>query len=231
MARTETLTNLMARIRELGELRTVYVSEAALILEINSSIAELYDMLVAANQDYYESTQSINVVSGTASYALDATFYKSIGVDVLLADGTYRSLRKYNRSERTQHEYTNAANREDTMYRIRGANMVFIPTPTWTVTAGIRHYYVPAPTKLTTGSDTVDGISGWEDWVIYDCCEKFVGGKEEGDASTYARLKQRLEYRIKTMAKHRDQENPDRIRDINREDFVRVYPRYGRSVP
>lgn len=229
MARTETLANMRTRIRNLSGVRSVSFSDANLLFEINNSIAELYDKLVAANADYYESTNDFNIVSGTDSYALPSDFYKAVGVSVKRNDGTYFPMKKYNRSDR--HEWSlyryRANAREYVEYRIRGSNIIFNPTPNWTETAGVRMYYIPAPTKLVNDGDTFDGISGWEDWVVYDCCVKLVGGYEEGDASYFEKMLARLDQRIDEMAQTRDYAEPDTMRDINAEDSERLWPKYG----
>lgn len=227
MARTKTLTQIRDRIRSLGEIRSIYVSDDQLREEINQSIAELYDKLVASSQDYYEDEQLINVVAGTASYALPSDYYKTIGVDVKRSDNSYQSLRKYNISERNNYDIygTAGVNREWSLYRVRGGNLTIIPEPNWTEVEGIKHIYIPTPPSLTNADDTFDGIAGWEDWVVYDCCVKIIGGKEEGDASQFERLLGKLNSRIENMATHRDVGNPDSIRDTDVEDRQRMWPR------
>jgi hypothetical protein len=208
-------------------VREVYVTDAALTEEINQSIAELYDKLVAASPDYFESSQSVDIVDGTASYALPADYYKTLGVDVLRSDNTYIALKKYNLAERNFYDNAGGVQREFTVYRIRGSNIVLVPTPNWSETSGLRHLYIPAPSRLSNDSDTFDGIAGWEDWVVYDVCIKIIGGKEEGDASQFERLLAKLDARITQMARSRDVGEPDSIRDVDAEDAERVWPKYA----
>lgn len=232
MARTETLANMRTRIRSLSGVRPVSFSDANLLFEINNSIAELYDKLVAADADYYESTHDYNIVADTASYALPSDFYKVVGVSVLRNSGEYVPIRKYNRSDRHKYSlYKYKANAREYMeYRVRGSNIIFNPTPNWTDTAGVRLFYIPAPVKFATdddGSGTFDGIAGWEDWVVFDCCIKLVGGYEEGDASYFEKMLMRLNQRIDTLAKTRDYSEPDTMRDLDEEDSERLWPHNG----
>jgi len=227
MARNVTLSGLRDRIYELGELREAYVSKTALREEINQSIAELYDLVVQADQGYYESTDTITVVSGTASYSLPTDYYKTIGVDVQRSDGsTWINLRRYNHTERNKYSnYGGGINREWTEYRVRGGNIVFTPSPTWSGSA--RHFYIPTPTKLTDDGDTFDGVAGWDDYVVYDCLVKFVGGKEEGDAAVWQSLFDKAQNRIEQMSRTRDFGEPSTIRDLDEEEAERLWPRLG----
>lgn len=229
MARTVTLATLKERIRNLGELREIYVSDEVLTEEINSSLAELHDKLVAATPDYYESTYNVNIVADTASYALPEDFYKLQAVDVLRSDGDYSALKKYNLAERNFDNQSGPASREWTRYRVRGGYIVFAPTPSWTETNGVRLLYTPTPPRLSNDSDTVDDIANWSDWVVYDVIIKLVGGKEESDASQFERLLAKLNDRIEQMANTRDVGEPDSIRDLDEEDAQRIWPRYAPS--
>lgn len=205
----------------------MYVSDASLDEEINQSLAELYDKLVGASPDYFESTQSIDVVADTASYALPDDYYKTLALDILRSDSTYGALTKYNLAERNYDNlYPGATSREWTRYRVRGSYLVLVPTPNWSETAGLRHLYIPAPSRLSNASDTFDGIAGWEDYIIYDVCIKLMA-KEESDASQYERLLAKINARIDEMAQSRDVGEPDTIRNLDDEASERLWPRYA----
>lgn len=243
MARNVTLYTLRERIRELGEIREAYVTNLALDREIESSRLELFDKLVSsASDDYFESTQNVSVTSGTNEYALPSDYYKTIAVDVMRTDGSYVNIERYNKGERNKYSINtiSTVHRECSMYRIRGDNLTIIPTPNWTETNGIMHLYVAAPATIlyangaakdeTNAKTTnIDGVSGWDDWIVFDCLIKFVGGKEEGDASQWEGLLAKLNNRIEEM-KYRDRGEPDSIRDIEEERYERLVPRYGSSV-
>lgn len=223
MARNATLKEIKDRVYELGELRPVYVSEIALREEINQSLADLCAQIVQTDQGYYEKTDVVTVVSGTDSYALPADYFKTLGVDVLQGDGsTYVNLRKYNYADRNM--FSTGDGVERTNYRIRGNFLSLIPTPSWDGT--VRHLYAPTAPKLVGDGDTFDGIAGMEDFVVYDCLCKFIGGKEESDASVWMDLRERARQRVLSALKHRDRAEPDRIRDVDQEE-ARVWPRRG----
>ena len=122
--------------------------------------------------------------------------------------------------------YSQAGSREWTQYRVRGNNIVFTPEPSWADTSGIRLLYVPVPDELSIDSDTMDGVSGWEDWIVYKCLIKFIGGKEEGDPAIWMQLLSSTEGRIDELLM-RDRANPDTIRDIDEEESERLWPQFG----
>lgn len=184
--------------------------------------------MAAGSDDYYESSNNIDIVAGTSSYALPSDFLKLIGMDVKRSNGEYFSMHRYSKAERNTYSYYRiaAVSREWTQYRIRGNNVVLIPEPNWTETAGVRMLYVPVPDDLSDDSDTLDGVAGWEDWIVYKCLIKFIGGKEEGDPSVWLQLINQLDQRIEDMLM-RDRANSDKIRNIEEEESERLWPRFG----
>ena len=197
---------------------------------------ELYEKLVSAgSDDYFESTDSINIVSGTASYALPSDYLKTIAVDIKVDGGDYVNMPRYTMGERNMFSRYNLGTGDSELqhYRIRGSNMVIIPTPQYAETAGIVHRYVAVPATLTDvtpgTTDVLDGIAGWEDFIVYKCLIKFIGGKEEGDPSVWMQLLQQMEDRISRM-KTRDRNEPGRVRNMEDEWSQRFYPRYGKTI-
>lgn len=243
MARNTTLKTLRLRIRELGEIRESYVTNIALDREIESSRLELVDKLVSSGSNDYEySTANANITSGTNTVALPSDFYKLLGVDVLRSDGSYSNLQRYNWGERNRYNSNSlaAVSREFIRYRINGSSIHLAPTPQYTETNGLLIHYVPVPTSVLysngvaqtdaqAANTNIDGIFGWEDWIVYDCLIKFIGGKEEGDSSEWQGLLAKLNNRIEEMIS-RDRGDPDSIRntDDELEDAIRY--RYGTSV-
>lgn len=223
MARTITLANLITDIRAATDTRSARWPDATLTRFINESIAELYDLIVSACHDHYLSSQTISVVSGTDSYSLTssiATFYKAHGVDVLKTDGTYKRMDPFIWEER--HLYNDVdTDREQARYRLMGSNLIIVPKPAWSGT--IKVWYIPAPTALATGTDTFDGVAGWEQYVITDCAIK-VGLADEEDVRMHKAQKDELRSRILHMAQTRDRSNPDKVRDVRRERLADVRP-------
>lgn len=171
MARSYTVTLLIARVRYAADIVSVTTRhpDADLIIYLDQSYSWLYNRL-ASVLGYYESTQSITSVAGTATYAVDATYYKTIGVDYKLNSDTWVPLKKIHASERNDYPVTGP---RALAYRIVGSNVTLYPAPD-AASQTYRHLYVPMPAKLTTGSDTVDGIAGWEEAVVLHAAIKVL---------------------------------------------------------
>lgn len=213
MARTRTLTQLRSEIRDRGDLRSVRHTDDMLTRNVNQSIAELYDLLVSVSPDYFLSSDDISVSSGTANYALVSDFYKCVGVDVQ-DSSNWHSLRRFNFAERNQMQQGGGVEKTGTRYRVMGSNLRLRPTPNWTGT--VRLWYIPAPSVLSEDTDTFDGVSGWEEYVIVDCILK-AKVRDEEDIQEVMAQKQILVGRIQELAAERDVSEPDRIRDVESE--------------
>lgn len=209
MARTRNLLQLRTDIRNRGDLLSSRHPDAELTRNINQSISELYRLLVSCNPDYYIDSDDITIVSGTADYALDSAYYKTVGMDLL--DGSiYYPMERFNFSERNRNQ-GNTTVKYSTMYRVMGSNVKFIPTPTWAGT--VRHWFIPLLTDLTEDADTFDGIAGWEEYIVLDCLIK-AKIKDECDITETAALKGALIKEIKDNAATRDKGEPNRVRDV-----------------
>jgi hypothetical protein len=231
MSRTKTTGELITRIRDLGEIRATYVTNATIVNEIDQSRLELLGKLVDVGAcDYFEEAQDINLVADTSSYNLATDYFSTLGVDILLEDGDYYTIQRYNMADRNLEDDSESYRREEYRYRIRGDQIVLAPTPDYSQTNGIRVYYVAVPSALNTQltNETIDGFWGWEDYIVYDCLVKFIGGKEEGDASVWQQLLAKTDARIDALKGRRDSAGPDTI--VNVDFKSSTYPKLGKSV-
>lgn len=211
MARTRTLTNLLSDVRLRADMvNSTFVSDSELTEYINQSIAALFGILVGARgQDYYENSTTITTTAGTTTYSLPSDFWQLIQVEADLG-GIKRPIKPFMRKE-------HAAWSEQA---VPGGY-------TFTV------YYTPAPTRLSSGTDTFDGIAGWEEWVVLDAAIKCMA-KEESDVSILAAQKVAIEKQIEQLAGDRDAGWPERIVDVSRDhfvDFTLGAPRYRLKGP
>jgi hypothetical protein len=201
-----------------------------MIDEINQSRLELLEKLVnVGSADYFETTQSINVVSGNSDYSVASNYFTTLGVDLKLTNGEYIPLERYNLQDRHLLSNSVTHDREHTRYRIRGENLTLSPTPSWSETNGIKHIYVAVPSDLsyTNTSETCDGFWGWEDYIVYDVLVKLIGGKEEGDATEWMQLLGKANQRIEDTAGKRDRANADTIANVDYEYRARMRRPYG----
>jgi len=218
MARNRTLAELQQEVYELADVDLAYIDEPQMTRMINASLAELYDLVVASNKDHYAESANISVVSGTDSYTLAADHYRLVGVDVY--DGaTWHLMKRFNLHERNQLQDSEASD-VNTSYRVVGGALKLRPTPTWSGT--VRVWYIPAPPQLSLDTDTWDGISGWEQYVVIDCCLK-LGRKQKEDVTELVAEKTALAGRIRGLSADMDDNEPDRVRDVYLEE-AGTYP-------
>ena len=192
-----------------------FISDSELNNFINMSYAELYDLLVSRFEDYFTITSTETVTAGNNSFAVPSDFYKLRGVDRQIGGSSdFYALLKFNFSERNwRNRRLNRTlfGQSNINYRLVGNNVELIPEDHAAGTYKL--WYVPTFTALSSDSDTVDGVNGWEEFIIVDACIKCLE-KEESSTNTFERQKAKLERRIEEMASLRDIDQPERITDV-----------------
>lgn len=218
MARTRTLTNLIADVRACSDTENdTHVTDAQITEFLNQAIAELYDLLVdARGHEYYITTGTISLVAGTEKYNLPSDFYQMLHVEIAIGNWNYDVL-PYSIHERTKYNQLVAATTYPGLYRVMGSQISFLPVPRAAFTVTI--YYVPFPTRLSAGSDTFDGIAGWEEYAVWRAAA-YVLAKEESDPSFALQMLANLKDRIQRMADKRSSAGNERVRDT----LVYTYP-------
>lgn len=201
-----------------------FISDAEWNSYIASSYKELYDLLISAyGNDYSVATPVTITTDGTSdTYALpDGTlysgaqaFYKLLGADLQTQGGQiWQTLKPFNFAERNRYapQGVNSLYRNSAIkYRLTGSNIWFTPLPQ--AGLAVRLWYIPEPATLTNDTDTFDGISGYEEYVIIDSAIKALQ-KEESDVSVLMAQKQAMLARIQAMAENRDAGSPATVSD------------------
>ena len=222
MARTFTVTELEARIRRRSDTENdPFFSSAEIIDFIDSAYCKLYDLIVSRYQNYYLSSQSVTAVAGQADYALPSDFYKSVGVDQFDGGQTY-TLQPFSFNERNNTPVQNGFN-SVFRYHLRQGNLTLIPTPNGTQSFTL--WYVPAPVKVTSGAQVLDGFAGWEEYVLMDACVA-VRKKQDLDASGFEGERMMAEKRVLEMAQERDAGFPKKVTDVALLNVDRALLRY-----
>lgn len=222
MARTTTLAQIRTRcLQRADHENDNYITTVEANDMINQSLTGLYDMLVAASEDYFVSPTpfQISIASGVSAYALATDFYKIRGVDLQLlgnGSGSWITIRRFNFNERNRYNYQpipwNVLGVSQIRYHLTGSKIQFIPFPT-TQTGVIRIWYVPACPLLVSDSDTYDGVNGWDEWVVADVAQK-IKTKEESDTTVLDATLAKLTARVLKMCANRDVDRPPRTVDI-----------------
>lgn len=216
---TVTLSQLRTQTRQRADMEnTQFVSDSELNDYLNASAAELNDLLIGTYEDYRLSTYSISVVAGTASYNLPSDFYKLRGVDLVLDNvGNAVTLKPFNFGERNAYMFTptwNVVGLAYLRYHIKDDQIMFVPVPNNAST--VKLWYIPCITRMSSDSDTLDGVNGYEEYVIIDAAIK-MKIKEESDISELLAQKQAMKMRIEAMAAGRDAGMPEKVSDVTKQ--------------
>lgn len=220
MSTTMTLAALRTAVRQRADMEnSQFVTDAELTSYINQSYFELYDLLVQKYGDnYYVATPSTFVTDGVSlQYNLPADFYKLLGVDLALSTSSdsYVTLKPFNFTERNRYNAPNTQSLygvTNLRYRVNGSKLMLTPLPTSGQT--IQVWYVPTMTQLAADADTMDGVSGWSEYVIVDAAIKCLQ-KEESDCAVLMAQKQALISRIENAAENRDAGSPATVADTS----------------
>jgi hypothetical protein len=214
-----TLLQLRTQSRQRADMETSdFITDSELNNYINSSIAELHDLLVSAyGSDYFLSDYSFNTVSGTADYALPSTFYKLKGVDVRINNSSWCSVRPFNFNERNRDQDVSwgMSLGPSVRYRLMGSNIKFSPIPD--AAYQTRLWYVPKATTLVADGDSFDDLNQYAEYVIVDAAIKMLQ-KEEKDVNVLMAQKMALKKRLEQMSENRDVGQPASISDIYAEN-------------
>lgn len=206
--RARLIDDLVADVQDRMSLSSgdQYFTPERLAEYLNQSYARLIGLLVQSNAHDYFLKAAPDITTTTATlYNLPSDFWRMANVSVTYG-GFKRTIQPFMPKER----------------------------PRWSETAvpsglTISCRYVPAPPRLTLGANqSVDGVAGWEEWMVLDACEK-CASKEESDALEFARQKAAVEKQINEMAGDRDAAWPERVTDVyeRREyGFTLGVPRY-----
>lgn len=170
-----------------------FVTTAELDQLINTSYAELYGLLIRHSLHRTETVYSITA-TGAASYALPTDIFAVLGVFRVDGTATKSYMARHDHRKRPDTGVTGTA----LTYRVIGSSIEFIPVP---ASGTYEVVYVPTPTTLADDADTLDGVLGWEEYVVVDCAIKILQ-KEESDATSLQRERERLAARIVDEANH-----------------------------
>lgn len=226
---TITLAELRTQSRQRADQEnSEFVSDSELTSYINSSVAELHDLLVQSyGSDYFLELNEFSTVANQQDYDLAADFYKLRGVDAKLNGSDFFTLKRFNFNERNRFEgfgiwsLTGIAH---VRYRLMGNKLRLSPMPDTNV--DIKVWYIPVATKLVADGDTLDDLNQFAEYVIVDATIKMLQ-KEESDVTVLFAQKAELKRRIETAAQNRDAGESESVSDVHAENNDFFYWRSG----
>lgn len=219
MATTMTLAELRSAVRQRSDMEnSLFVKDSELNSYINQSYFELYDLLVQKYGDNYfvASPYSFTTDGTNDEYNLPSDFYKLLGVDLALSQSTdsWVTIKPFNFQERNRYAVPNFQSFygiTNLRYRLQGNKLKLTPIPQ--ANQPMRIWYVPRMTTLANNNDTVDGISGWTEYIIIDAAIKCLQ-KEESDCTVLLAQKAAIIQRIENAAENRDAGFPKTVSDV-----------------
>lgn len=227
-----TLAELKLQSREKADMvDSNFVTDSELTSYINSSIAELHDIMVQEyGGDYFINEVEFTTTPQQADYNISDIipaddFYKMRGIDAKLNGDDFFTLKPFNFNERNrfQHfgvwDYLGITN---VRYRILGSKLRFSPVPD--AATLVRLWYIPTATKLVDDADTLDDLNQYAEYVLVDAAIKMLN-KEESDVAVLMAQKGDLKRRIEEAAGNRDAGESQSISDIYIENDDYFYGR------
>jgi len=219
MTTSITGTALMDLCRDRGEIRSTYIGDTELLAMINAAIADIHRLILAHDPDRLLTSELISVVSGTASYAVNAAFLRCMGVDLLLSSGLWVNVEPFDWGRRNTS--IDEGDRRYTTFRIMNAALVLEPTPDWSEANGLKHWYFPIATQLATGASTWNSVGYWHEYVVLKV-QWMACAKSGEDPSLFASLLQDMKKDlISSMTSQMS--GPGKARDVYAEFRTRNY--------
>lgn len=197
----------------------------------SQSYKELYDLVTEAyGSNYYMKTPFTYTTSGTIDaayqasvYPLPIDFYKGMGAEVALNPSdpnSWVTLRRFNFVQRNLWNFPNVYTFygiTNIRYSFEGSQLWIVPIPSAGQT--IRIWYVPRPNQLIQSTDIIDGVSGWEEYIVADMCAKMLI-KEESDPQIFLIQKEALIKRVQEAANNRNIGDAETVSDSKLRNFA-----------
>lgn len=210
--RPRTIDAIVADIQDRASLSAgdTFVTEDRVLEYANQSYARLYGMLVQARGHVYYERQGSLTTTNATMYTLPEDFWQMRVVSINYG-GFKRTIQPFMPKE----------------------------GPRWSETAVpadivIDYRYTPSPPRLGLGaSQIVDGVAGWEEWIVLDATIKILA-KEESDTTDLKQQRADLQMQIEQLAGDRDAGTADRVVDVHEQrdfGFTLGAPRYRITGP
>jgi hypothetical protein len=211
MARTIAVSELMTIIRSLTEQdSSKFISDTELLAYIDQGHVELYGLLIEADQDYNLEFANFTTVAGTSIYQLPANFYKFRGLDVSETGLSSTSFPWEERQKFTNQSYISTTTGHNLHHCLLGNTIMILPDPGATA---LTMWYTPVPTRISSSTQLIDGVAGYEYYIIYSAAIN-ITIKAEQDPAGYIALRDYQKNRISVQARKRDDVGPERVRDL-----------------
>jgi hypothetical protein len=220
-----TVGNIVLECRQrTNKENSPYYTDQEMISMVSQSYKSFYDKLIQAYGDDYYVAMPYTWTTGQNQqlYPFPADFYKELLVEVALNPqdpNSYVTIKLFNMIQKNLYNYPNQYTMygiTNLRYRPSGNNLMIVPQTQGGQT--LRMWYAPRPSQLINFTDVVDGIAGWEEYIVADVCIKMLA-KEESDATIYIEYKLGEDKRLDEMGKNRILSEPQTVSDSKYRNF------------
>ena len=162
MTNAEIKTEIASLVDDTG------IDSTSLQLWVNSGYGVVTNALIALNQGFYQTTEDIAIIAGTANYALPTGHIKTTRIEDSGGVSVPKVLLDSGRAG----------------WYFHGAYIRITPEPT--TSGSYLHYYVEKPDNLSADSDVPAFNAGYHELlVLYGQTKYYDSDQEEGEASYY----------------------------------------------
>lgn len=184
------------------------VPDSTLIVFINSAYKKLYNEITTQYQAHFDKEGTpFSLVSGTYLYDLPSDFLILKGVDLIRANGGPEdriTLKMCSMQERNRYERRLAAfdrSWRAYQYLLQGNKIRFVPVPD--STDSILLTYIPVPVTITSSAQSVDVLSGFDEFIACDAGIKVLQ-RQERDVQALMVDREEARRQVHDIAKPRD---------------------------
>jgi hypothetical protein len=199
---------------------TAHIDPTTLTRLVNQALKEFYDLLIRARgHEYFLTSSTLAIVSGTATYTLPTDLYELVSVTLEWGTRNHELVRPA-ASTSDRSAYVNLGlwtQYGPKAYRMRGAQagtqtLELLPTPASNVTARLQ--YIPTMTELTAGQ-SIQVVNGWGKLVSLKVALEMLSikGLSKQRALVEGLYQEQLE-RVEAMASEQDANEPKQVRDV-----------------
>ncbi len=176
MPRTFTLSTLRTKVREQAEMESsTFCSDAEINRYISSSYTRLYGLLVQADPERYMREETFAGDGTTRDFSVGSDYLGTLRVDYTDDSGERIPLvRVFGRDiTKISHGTVGTSVAWHPVYNTSvptTQKIRLLPTPT--SGTDYTHCYIVAPADLTSDGTLIDGVAGWEEYIVLDVAIK-----------------------------------------------------------
>jgi len=191
------------------------VTTASILSMVQESARDLSAIL--DTQDwYFVTTASLATTAGVPMVSLPTNFAALQRLSWLKSSNDVIALKPANLESVHPPESGDTWDVRTPGYRIVGNTVEFFPTPTAVYALELRY---STGMFVATAGDTLMGQSGWDTWIVYNCC-CIVKQSQDEDYSAFASERQAKLGEILARASKRDDTGVVQPRDVAQRDNV-----------